>query len=72
MSTPKPSGFANHYLLESELSPKVNIAMSSIEDLPGDVSYSGEVRIKLATPSFIVMDKNRFLQSPRLIGVTYV
>ncbi|KAJ7337229.1 RasGEF [Desmophyllum pertusum] len=42
MSTPKPSGFANHYLLESELSPKVNIAMSSTEDLPGDVSYSGE------------------------------
>ena len=34
MSTPKTS-IANHYLLESELSPKVNIAMST-EEIPAN------------------------------------
>jgi len=42
MSTPKTS-FASHYLLESELSPKVNIAMST-EELPGNGNYYDEVR----------------------------
>ena len=46
MSTPKTS-VANHYLLESELSPKVNIAMST-EEIPADDSNSGEVGRKLA------------------------
>ena len=45
MSTPKIS-FGNHQLLESELSPKVNIAVST-EELPGNDYYTGEVRIKL-------------------------
>lgn len=40
MSTPKTS-VTNHYLLESELSPKVNIAMST-EEIPADDSNSGE------------------------------
>lgn len=42
MSTPKVS-FTNHHLLEAELSPKVNIAMST-EELPdnGSDNYTGE------------------------------
>lgn len=40
MSTPKIS-FSSHYLLESELSPKVNIAMST-EELPDNDNYTGE------------------------------
>ena len=45
MSTPKVS-FTNHHLLEAELSPKVNIAMST-EELPdnGSDNYTGEVRM---------------------------
>ena len=45
MSTPKVS-FTNHHLLEVELSPKVNIAMST-EELPdnGSDNYTGEVRM---------------------------
>ena len=46
MLTSKASN-ANHYLLESELSPKVNIAMST-EELPGNGSFYDEVRMKLA------------------------
>lgn len=42
MSTSKTS-FTNHYLLEPELSPKVNAAMST-EEFPADKSDSGEVR----------------------------
>lgn len=42
MSTTKTS-FTNHYLLESELSPKVNAAMST-EEFPADKSDCGEVR----------------------------
>lgn len=40
MSTPKTS-FTSHYLLEPELSPKVNIAMST-EELPGNGNYCNE------------------------------
>lgn len=42
MSVPMASSFTNHILLESELSPKVNVAMST-EELPPNDS-SGEVR----------------------------
>lgn len=44
MSTPKTS-ITNHYLLESELSPKVNIAMST-EEIPanGNEYNSEQVR----------------------------
>ena len=43
MSSPRTS-FTNHFLLEAELSPKVNIAMST-EELPED--NSSEVSRKL-------------------------
>lgn len=42
MSTPKAS-FTNHFLLEAELSPKVNIAMSTEELHEGN---SCEVSLK--------------------------
>ena len=48
MSTPKTS-FSNHYLLESELSPKLNAAMST-EELPSNESNSSEVRMNLVIP----------------------
>ena len=55
----------NHYLLEPELSPKVNIAMST-EELPeNNGSYYGEVRMKLVFISIWVSNHGQGLVTKR-------